>query len=889
MAIDRPEDLDRALPDRYSVERELGRGGMAVVYLAHDRKHDRRVALKVLRPDVAGSMGAERFLREIRIAANLSHPHILALYDSGEAGDLFYYVMPYVEGETLRERMDREGPLPLEEALDIIREVAGALSHAHDQGLVHRDIKPENIFLSRGHALLADFGIARAVGEAGTERLTRTGLAIGTPRYMSPEQWFGEGSVDARTDVYSLACVLYEMLVGEPPFTGPTPQVVLASQAKDAAPSVREARPEVPDHVEAAVGRALAKEPDDRYAGVDEFRVALSGEAPAGGTGGPGRWTALLRRLRQRAAVRYAAILLVVSGLAYAGLSQVLGPGAGGGETRMLVLPFRNIGPPESDYFAAGITEELTGRLTAVGDLAVIAPTSARQYADSERSPQEIGEELDLDYLMQGSVRWGGGSGEEREFRVTSRLVRASDGTQVWADDYDGTGSDVLGVQSRIAREVIEALDVVLGEEERERLGGRATEDLAAFDHYLKGNEAYARSWQREDVTRSIELYRQATGLDPGFAEAFARLGQSHAWMFRLGYDRSDERLDLARTAIDSALALDPRLPEARVASALYHYWGHWDYERAIADLATARELEPGNALVHRQIANVRRRQGEWEAAVTSYRRAGELDPRNHLIWHNLAEVYLYIRQYEEAERYLSRVRSLAPDWFGGRLQQIFLRLNPDGDVEGARSVVREMEEQFPPAEWRPLEGFWTFGLSRILYGPREALERMRPGRFGLDTATYHLAKGEVLRRLDRPGEARAQYDSARIRLERRREPPERRTPDDAWVEGQLGVAYAALGRHEEGVAAARNAVDLSSRDAFDGPQWILNLARVHGLAGDTAEAVAQLELLVSIPSRQSVHWLREDPVWDPLRDRSGFRDLLRAERDSVAVGASGR
>lgn len=880
-------ELEKVLPDRYSLERELGRGGMAVVYLARDRKHDRKVALKVLRPEVAGSMGADRFLREIRIAANLSHPHILALYDSGETEGVFYYVMPYVEGETLRDRLDREGSLSVEEALEIIREVGGALAHAHEQGLVHRDIKPANIFLSQGHALLADFGIARAVGEAGSDRVTRTGLAIGTPRYMSPEQWSGDTSVDARTDIYSLACVLYEMLTGEPPFTGATPQVVLARQAKDPVPSIQKERPDVPASVDAAIARALSKEPEDRFPSVEEFSEGLTESGAVPSLPGRNRWMTLLRRLRNRIALRYVAILLAGSGLGYAAVAN-LGDGGGSGDReRIVVLPFRNIGPEEAEYFSAGVTEEITGRLSAVSGLDVIAPTSARKYEGSDKSLQQIASELDVGYLMEGSVRWGGGSRAERKVRVTSRVLRGSDGEQIWTESYDGQGSEVLAIQTRIAREVTSALDVVLGERDEDRLEDQPTENLAAFDYYLRGNDFYRRSWERENVARAIDMYQRATERDPTFARAFARLGQTHAWMFRLGYDRSEDRLEASRSAIDSALALDQRLTEAHVASGLYYYWGRWNYQEAIAELVTAREIEPGNALVHRQIGNVRRRQGEWNAAVESYRRAGELDPRNHLVWFNLGETYLHIRQFEEADRYLTRATTLAPDFFGGQLLNVFLRVNRDGDIEGARRILTELEEQFSPADWRPLLGFWTFGLSRMLYSPEEALRRMAPGRYGMDSVSYHLAKAGALERHEGESAAEAHYDSARALLERKRVPRDDQTPDDAWTEGRLAVVYAAGDRDERAVRAARRAVSLTSDDALDGPQWIYNLAQVHLMVGDTSAALDQLELAVSIPSRQSRHWLREDPRWDPIRSRSRFQALVQSERDSVRIAAA--
>src|SRR3989441_408045 len=273
------ERLRIALADRYALERELGRGGMAVVFLGRDPRHDRAVAIKVLRHEIAAALGADRFLREIQIAAKLHHPHILPLYDSGAAGDLLYYVMPYVEGESLRQRLDREAQLPLDDALAITRQVARALAYAHSHDVVHRDIKPENILLSGGEAVVADFGIARAITQAGGTRLTETGIPVGTPHYMSPEQASGGGPIDGRSDIYSLGCVLYEMLVGEPPYTGPSAQVVIAKRFTDPVPSVRRLRETIPPAIDGAVSKALARAPADRFVTAAQFADALTPSA----------------------------------------------------------------------------------------------------------------------------------------------------------------------------------------------------------------------------------------------------------------------------------------------------------------------------------------------------------------------------------------------------------------------------------------------------------------------------------------------------------------------------------------------------------------------------------------------------------------------------------
>jgi serine/threonine-protein kinase len=375
---------------------------MATVFLAEDLRHRRQVAVKVLRAELAGMLGPERFLREIETVARLRHPHILPLYDSGEADGFLYYVMPLVEGESLRDRLRREKQLPLDDALRIAREVADALSYAHAHGVVHRDIKPENLLLESGHAVVADFGIARAVSAAADDRLTETGLALGTPTYMSPEQAAGSGELDGRSDLYSLGCVLYEMLAGEPPFTGPTAANVIQQHVTAVPRSITQLRPAVPAGVAEAINRALAKTPADRFNPVGQFADALG----KGGETGPTPTVATPTGSTRRAFAGLAATALVVAAVwAFARRSPGPEQRPVSGTPRIVVLPFTNLGRPEDEYFADGVTEEVTTRIGATPGLGVIARTSAATYRKSDKSVRQIGAELGVDYVLEGSVR----------------------------------------------------------------------------------------------------------------------------------------------------------------------------------------------------------------------------------------------------------------------------------------------------------------------------------------------------------------------------------------------------------------------------------------------------------------------------------------------------
>lgn len=851
---------------------------MATVYLARDPEDDTAVAVKVLEPELAGSVGAQRFLREIRITAQLDHPGILTLYDSGESDGTLYYVMPYVEGESLGGRMKRDRQLSIDEAIKIVLQVSDALEYAHDLGFVHRDIKPENILLSGDRVMLSDFGIARAVDQAVADKLTETGLAVGTPHYMSPEQWMGD-KVDGRSDIYALGCVLYEMLVGEPPFSGASAPVILARHAMEAVPSMRVARANISPGIEAVVRKAMAKVPADRYATAGEFGAALraapreateaeqsSGRATGTATGpsirtqplSPAKWAI------------FAVLILLLGTGGYFGW-RALGGGPPGGDIRLVVLPFRNVGAAEDEYFTEGITEEITSRLSGVGSIGVIARTSAAQYRNSSKSIEEIGEELGVSYLIEGSVRWNRAGSSIPGVRITVGLIRVSDLTQesVYEGDFDL--SQVFAVQAAVAESVVGALNIALPDPEKARLAAVPTDNLTAYDFYLRGNSYYNRSWERQDVDSAALMYQRATELDPGYALAWAQLGKTHAWIHRLGYDETPERLALARSAINRAKEYGPNLAETHIAQGLYHYWGEWDYEKAIDALTAARQIQPSNAWVYLQLGNIRRRKGEWIQAAQDYERAAEFDPRFHIIWFNIGHLRQHIRQYDLAETYLDRSITLQPTFVDAYLLKAGLQVGRSGDTAAARQLFDSAATIVSPDRWRPLYGHWLLGAARLYETPAERLQMSVPGRFGLDSSMYLLARAEALADLGQRDAARATLDSSILVLESEYA----ETPDVAWISGALGVAYALRGEEAKAIAAAKRAQVLMP-DALDGPSWIINEARVQLLVGNRKEALDALDLALRIPSGLTSHWLRLDPAWDPLRGDPRFEQLIK-------------
>jgi eukaryotic-like serine/threonine-protein kinase len=619
VAVIQVQPLQSMLQGRYRFERELGRGGMATVWIAHDLRHDRPVALKVLRPDIAAAVGADRFLREIRLTARLQHPNILPVLDSGAAAgergaDLLWYTMPLVEGETLRSRLARERQLPVPDALGIVREVADALDCAHRHGIVHRDVKPENILLGGGHALLADFGIAKMVaGEpSDTREVTSAGLALGTPAYMSPEQAVGDPAVDARTDVYALGCVLYEMLAGEPPYSGPTAQAIVAHRLADPVPSVRRLRESVSSSTEAALSRAMAKVPADRFATAGGFAAAVAE--------GPGRETAPPPQRRVgwwRLAAAAGALGLIAATLWLR--RPMSSASSDGAPTRLAVLPFKALGVAgDSGVLTVGIPDAIITRLAGVHQLRLRPTSAVLRYQAADTDPQTAARELGVDYVLAGTVQ----SAADR-LRVSVQLLRAADGGALWGAHYDLSPRDLLTLQDSIAERVSGALAVRMNAVEQERLFRRYTDNVAAYEAYLRGRSELARV--SEDGTRAaIAAFERALALDSTYALARAGLAMASA----------DMHLRFATGA-----EVKP--------------WG----ERAEREAARALELDPGLAEAHLARAAVARKADfNWALTLEESRKALELNPNLDLARYFRAAAFYHLGLLDRSEQELRQV-----------------------------------------------------------------------------------------------------------------------------------------------------------------------------------------------------------------------------------------
>ena len=599
------ERLGRSLASRYKIDRLLGTGGMAKVFLAEDLKHARPVAIKVLRPEIATALGAERFLHEIRITAALDHPHILPLLDSGDADGLLYYVMPRVEGESLRERLDRDRRLPLEEALRITREVADALDYAHERGIVHRDIKPENVLLAGQHARVADFGVARALLAAAGERLTDTGLSVGTPQYMSPEVSAGE-EAGPRSDTYALGCMLYEMLVGEPPYLGSTAQAIMSKHVTHAIPSPASLRSGLPISVDRAVQRALSKVPEDRFPTAGAFAAALDAEArPA-------------RRPRRALVLGVGLAVLVAAGV---GVGTLLRTGGGSSQARVAVLP-RAVGSGDTTaYLAEGLAEAVGLELMRQPGVTVIAHESARRLERDD--PRSAARELDVGHLVLLSAQR-----EPQRIFVTVRLVDAS-GTQLWGERYerDLQAADLVRVEQDVAGNVARELGGFLAGQPSAAEQAPPS-DFAAYEHYMRGRFYWKRRGA-DNLLRAAEELEAAIALDPGFARGYVALAQTYLLfpVYRVPGLSGTAAMERADALVAQGLARDSTLGDAHAARGLLRELWHHDWPGARREFEQALALAPDVATTQQWYGEHLLVARDTGAALAALRRAVELDP----------------------------------------------------------------------------------------------------------------------------------------------------------------------------------------------------------------------------------------------------------------------
>ena len=863
----------------YRIVEKIGEGGMGKVYRAHDERLDRDVAVKVLHEAVAQDADRlARFEREAKAVAKLAHPNILEIWDFGREDSVTYAVTELLEGETLRERLE-VGALGWRKAGETGAAIAEGLAAAHGAGIIHRDLKPDNIFLtSDGRVKILDFGLARDVEAASADetrsptvsRYTDPGAVMGTAGYMSPEQVRGEPA-DQRSDIFALGSVLYEMATGRRAFARDTAAETMTAILREEPPEVSGTDVLLPPELEQTVRRCLEKRPEARFQSASDLAYNLRTITTQTGAGGaPQRPAATVRRWRWLAVGGLTVVIAAVAIWWLVPRADVPPPEE---ETpRIVVLPFENLGSPDDEYFADGITEEITSRLAAVSGLQVISRTSAIQYKENRPSLRQIGEELDVGFVLEGTIRWDRSGSDHGRVRITPQLIRVSDDAHMWSERYDRVLEDIFTVQSDIAAQVITRLETTFLESEQLSVDVRPTSNMEAYQAYLLGSQ-YLQKDDERNMRLAVEMLERAVQLDREFAVAHALLCEAHSRLYHARVDYTPQRLELAKASAERALALKPGLPEGHRALGWYYYWGFRNYESALEKFTIAAKGLPNDERVLLGFFSVYRRQGRWDDALRAEEKLMRVSPQNAEFAADAAYTFLILRNYGRAEKELSRAIAMSPDYSEGYYEMAANYLMWDGSTERARRILELAPE---------LDSQWILYYSLLLdfydRRPESAMARLHDARIdAIDTQVWFFPTDLLdCMCLVEMGRRQAVETACSAAVERIEHEIEAR-PHDHRLYIALGHALAILDRKEEAVRAGEHAVELIpiSKDALDGSDQAIELAKIYSRVGEADKALNLIDELLSIPCELSVGLLRLDPVWDPLRDHPRFQTLL--------------
>jgi serine/threonine protein kinase len=861
----------------YRILEKLGAGGMGVVYKAEDARLQRMVALKFLSSELTREPEAKaRFVREARAAAALDHANICTVYEIDEAEDRIFIAMAFIEGRSLKEKI-QAGPLALPAALDLGIQVAEGLSEAHRMGMIHRDIKPANIMIAvGGRAKILDFGLAIAPGAT---RITRNSIALGTVCYMSPEQARAQ-PVDHRTDIWAMGVMLYEMVTGSPPFGGDHEQVVLHAILSERQQPVTGLRTGVPLELERLIDRCLEKDPGVRYQTAGDLAADLGRVQRALGSGD--RPTVTIspkpgsRRRWPWLAVAAAVLTLALAVLLYPRLADRSGPSSSGARLKLAVLPFENLGAEEDEYFADGITDAITARLAGIGGLGVISRQSTVQYKGSHKSMKEIGDELGVDYILEGTIQLERAGDPTSRIRIIPQLIGVPDDVHLWANTYDEEMTEVFRVQSEIAERVAHALSVTLLDTEREVLAAIPTDNLEAYEFYLRGKELLGRRYSWKNIKAAVQMLKRAVALDDEFAAAWAELSISYVWDYWWTISSYSDSKTAAKAAVDRAREINPDSPDVQVALGYYYYYGELDFDRALEHFEAARSSRPNDAEVLSAMAFVKRRQGHWEECAALLEHAAELNPRFVNTATELGITYTFMRQYEKGRRYLERSIFLDPEHPLGYVVKALGYIVAAGDTARARQTLLSAANLVAPGELGISQQ--PFNLVRILPATYvEIVDRTAGALYAAgDTTAFRMGLAELYHQLGRDEEAHRIWNEELADLSTTVSPLFQ--PD---IDLYAALIHASLGRSAEAIRITDEVLanSLASADAVLGTLRVEMAALIYVRAGTHEQAIDQLELLLSIPSQTSRVLLRLDPAWDPLRDNPRFRKLVMGEQ----------
>jgi serine/threonine protein kinase/tetratricopeptide (TPR) repeat protein len=816
----------------YKITAKLGAGGMGEVYLAEDLDLGRKVAVKFLSADKSSDEESrQRFIHEARAQAMLNHPNVATFFEVGESDGRAFIVMEYIEGVPVRQYIEETKP-SIETILDLAIQIGSGLRAAHDKGVIHRDVKPDNIMVtSDGLVKITDFGLARWMGAT---TLTKTGTRMGTAFYMSPEQAEGR-RVDHRSDIFSLGAVLYELFTGQRPFVGDNEAIVLYElTSKEPEPLARYCR-DVPDDLCRIVMKCLAKRPEERFQSCADLVADL---------------TALAR-----------------------GAGSVSADAPGHDRAMLVVLPFENMGAPDDEYFADGITEEITSRLSAMQGLGVISRTSAMQYKGTDKRIRQIAAELSVDYVLEGSVRWSRNPDGHSRLRITPQLIQASDDTHLWSERYDRVMDDVFAIQSEIAEKVISQLQIQLHPFDPDIAEHRHTASLDAYHAYLRGRfYAGKPHFDLDNWMEAIRNFQLAVTLDPDYALAHAELARAHARLYYLRADPSEERCDLAWRSITKAQELAPEAPEVRFSLGYYYFWAKRDAQRALEEFAAIASGLAERALLLDAKGEALRHLGRWPEALEQFQEGCRLDPRNASLIVELAETCWWMRRYADADALSDDAIALAPDQMWPYLTKAFNSWCWNGALDDSRAALEAMPRL---GHWGVWSWFW-----QEVYEKRytEALKRLTAIRgdwlsLKIGIRPKALLHAYIHEWTGDSSAAIAEFKKALSMLE----PEIEAHPNDPRYRSSLAIVCAALGQRDRAVQEGQRAVELYpvSKDAVYGWPYVIDQAHVYTLLNEPKSAVELLDSCLSVPNWITVAYLKVDPRWNRLHDDRGFQRLL--------------
>jgi serine/threonine protein kinase/tetratricopeptide (TPR) repeat protein len=838
----------------YKIISKIGAGGMGEVYLAEDTRLSRNVALKFLPQHLCQDDASRtRFTREAKAAAKLDHPNIVPIHEVGEFQGRPFFSMAHIEGKSLREII-KQGNLTVHEAVDLTMQVCEGLHEAHSAGVVHRDIKPGNIIIDKkGKPRLLDFGLATVSGE---EKLTKTGSTLGTVGYMSPEQVEGK-KTDHRSDLFSVGVILYEMLTGRRPFEADTDAAVARSITDTTPEPIARYKSGTTGELQQTVDKALTKDPALRYQSADGMladlkRIALV-SAPS----------------RKSRIGLWAAITAVVAIAGILGITQPWTEKSDSHEPEKImlaVLPFEHLGKPDDEYFADGITEEITSRLGMIRELGVISRTSAMQYKGTDKSLPQIAKELGVDYILEGTVRWDK-RGDTDVVRITPQLIGASDNTHIWTDIYEEGLTSVFQVQASIASDIAAALDVTLLESVREAMQIRPTDNKEAYTAYLHAVE-YDRLPENNsnNFDRAILMYERAIELDSNFALAWAGLSNIHTRYFSI-FDKSDKRLSDARKAAERSLAINPRLAEGHLALASVHT-GNWQYDSALIELDLAETFRPSLARIYNDRAVVfENKSGFTEESLKEVLRAEELDPLDGYLLEQIAEVYYHRREIDKCMEYMDKGIALSPHEPGVYVIKAYMLYTYGVNLDEARKIF----------DHPVVQGGWTkYALEvEIAYGNFDlALEMLDKCDYEWPQQKHHFRKRRAWVKwlMGDTAAARDIYDSIRIQYEGYIV-EEDRSNERVYV--MLSECYGVLGRPQEAIQSIEKACEYRSNSYYQNMNCREDRAKVYTIIGEYDRAIDELEEVLSGRYYLGVPALKVHPTWDPLRNHPRFQALI--------------